>query len=238
MTEPTPIIPAATVVILRDAPSADDGSRSGAELEALLVRRNSALEFAGGLWVFPGGRVDDEDRAGLTADDEEGAARRAAVREATEEAGVVLDASSLVWFAHWTPPPISKKRFGTYFFAAPAPAGELVITIDGGEIHDHGWFRPSDALARRTALEIELAPPTWITLATLARHRTATDALAAMRVEAPEHFATRIAMVDDGVVALYAGDAGYEDSDASRQGARHRLWMVGNEWRYERDSWT
>jgi hypothetical protein len=43
------IRPAATVILLRDAP---DG------LHVLLLRRNSALGFAAGQWVFPGGGVD------------------------------------------------------------------------------------------------------------------------------------------------------------------------------------
>ncbi|HXQ56894.1 MAG TPA: NUDIX domain-containing protein, partial [Actinomycetes bacterium] len=44
---------AATVVLLRDG-------RGG--LEAYLQRRPMGMGFAGGLWVFPGGRVDDADR--------------------------------------------------------------------------------------------------------------------------------------------------------------------------------
>ena len=88
-------------------------------------------------------------------DDAAGAARRAAAREAEEEAGIDLDPASLVWFSHWTPPPISPKRFGTHFFATAALAGDLVVTIDGGEIHDHAWMRPTEAMARRDAREIE-----------------------------------------------------------------------------------
>ena len=45
---------------------------------------------------------------------------------------------------------------------------------------------------------------------------------------APEYFATRFASVDGGAVALYHGDAGYDDEDPDRLGARHRLWMVGD----------
>lgn len=222
-----PLIPAATVVVLRD--HADGG------VEALMVRRNSKLEFAGGMWVFPGGRVDDADRLGLDPGDVDGAARRAAVREAAEEAGIELDPDALVWFSHWTPPPISPKRFGTHFFATAAPAGDLVVTIDGGEIHDHGWMRPRDAMARRDAHEIELSPPTWITLEELARHDTVESALDVFRSRPPEHFATHIAFVGTRVVALYDGDVAYEGGDADAPGSRHRLWMDDDIWHYERD---
>ena len=71
----TEIIPAATVILLRDGA---DG------VETLVLLRNSKLAFAGGMWVFPGGRVDPGDRVpGETTDPVEGvirAARNAAVR--------------------------------------------------------------------------------------------------------------------------------------------------------------
>ncbi len=225
--EPSPIIPAATVVPLRDGP---DG------LETLMLRRNSKLEFAGGMWVWPGGRLDPGDYPdGQPSEDPDvrlGAARVAAVREAGEEAGIAVDPTTLVWFAHWTPPTIAPKRFGTWFFAAPAPAGE--ITIDGGEIHDHAWWAPAQALALRNALDIELSPPTWITLEHLAAFTSVADALDTLSSRPPQYFATRFASVPGGAVALYEGDAGYDDEDPDRPGGRHRLWMVEDGWRYER----
>jgi 8-oxo-dGTP pyrophosphatase MutT (NUDIX family) len=92
-------LPAATVVVVRD------GER---ELEAYLQCRPQTMGFAGGLWVFPGGRVEEDDRD--AAIDEHWAgpppsawARRldlgvagarglvvAACREAFEEAGLLL----------------------------------------------------------------------------------------------------------------------------------------------------
>jgi 8-oxo-dGTP pyrophosphatase MutT (NUDIX family) len=226
-----PLIPAATVVLLRDG---------GDGVEALMLRRNSKLDFAGGMWVFPGGRIDPDDYVDELAEGAPGpeamlaAARRAAVREAEEEAGLRVDEARLVWFAHWTPPGLSPKRFSTWFFVARAPEGD--ITIDGGEIHAHAWMTPFGAQARRDALEIELSPPTWITLSQLAAFATVDDALATFATSEPRYFATRIAMIDDAVVALYDGDAGYESSDAAAEGARHRLWMARDRWRYEDES--
>ncbi len=49
-----------------------------------------------------------------------------------------------------------------------------------------------------------------------------------------ERFATHIAVGGDGPVALWHGDAGFETSDASVPGARHRLSMFDGDWRYER----
>ena len=47
-----PAKPAATVMLLRHL----EGS-----LEVFMLRRTNAAAFAGGMYVFPGGRVDDAD---------------------------------------------------------------------------------------------------------------------------------------------------------------------------------
>ena len=215
------IIPAATVVLVRD---------TSGSLETLMLMKNSKLAF-GGMWVFPGGRIDDADREG--APDVETAAKRAAVREAAEEAGLVVDEGSLAWISHWVPPARTPKRFATYFFVAPAPAG--AVTIDGGEIHDEAWMRPADALARRDALEIELAPPTWVTLHDLTRFDTVDALMTDAHTREPEFYETHMGKSDDGLFALWAGDAGYESGDADAQGPRHRLHMSRTiPWRLER----
>ncbi len=218
-------IPAATVILLRD---------TDAGLETLMLRRNSKLAF-GGMWVFPGGRVDPGDHAGgETVDPHDfDAARRAAVREAQEESGLAVDLDSLVALSHWTPPPQTPKRFATWFFVAPAPAG--AVTIDDGEIHEHQWISPVDAITRRDGGEIELAPPTWVTLHTLARAGTVAEALEHTAATDPLRFVTRIAFLDDRMVAMWTGDAGYESTDPAAPGARHRLVMAKGTWSYERD---
>lgn len=218
-------IPAATVILLRDG---DEG------LETLMLRRNSKLEFAGGMWVFPGGRVDPEDYPPGRPDDVEAAVRVAAAREAEEEAGLACDPDAMVPFAHWTPPMVAIKRFATWFFVAEAPSG--VVTIDDGEIHESVWARPTDTLARRDAGEVELAPPTWVTLDRLSRSASVADALDEARNAPVEAFVTAIGKDSDALVALWHGDAGYETGDASVPGPRHRLVMSTTApWHYDRD---
>jgi 8-oxo-dGTP pyrophosphatase MutT (NUDIX family) len=216
-----PPIPAATVILVRDGE---------AGLETLMLRRNSKLAF-GGMWVFPGGRVDEADHA--EASDAYEAARCAAVREAHEESSLVIAAEDLVPISHWTPPVQTPKRFATWFFLAPAPAG--AVTIDDGEIHEHRWLRPADALVQRDAGEIELAPPTFVTLHRLAPSTSVAEALAHAGASEPDVFVTRIGTLDGELVTLWEGDAGYETGDAAAAGPRHRLVMANRNWRYERD---
>src|SRR5512140_540806 len=104
--------PAATVVLLRD------GARG---CEVLMVRRNAQLSFHGGAWVFPGGRIDPADYAGLAdPSDVIAAARRAAIREAAEEASVTVAEDGLLLLSRWITPEGLPKRFDTWFFAALA----------------------------------------------------------------------------------------------------------------------
>jgi 8-oxo-dGTP pyrophosphatase MutT (NUDIX family) len=221
------LIPAATVLVLRDR---DD------DLEVLMLRKNSRIAF-GGMWVFPGGRIDDED-AVVDADgqpDELATASAAAVREAAEEADITVDPDTLVWFSHWVPPPMTPKRFSTFFFATRAAPGEAGdVAIDDGEITEHAWMSPTTAMAHRDEGDIELAPPTWMSLDLLATWHSTDDALSALDEMAPRFYETRMVRTDDGPVALWAGDAGYDAGDPAVPGSRHRLTMMGDRYVVER----
>jgi len=214
-------IPAATVVLLRDAA---DG------VEVLMLRKNSKITF-GGMWVFPGGKIDDED---FDADaDIERAARAAAAREAREEAGLVLSPDAFELFAHWTPPPGPQKRFATFFFAAQAEADHDIV-IDQGEIEDHAWIQPGLALAAHARGEIDLVPPTWITLYHIARYSPARAAIAHFRDRPHKVYSTRVVKRAQGDrVAMWHGDAGYDQWDAEVSGDRHRLVMAADGFVFE-----
>ncbi|MGB0621400.1 MAG: NUDIX hydrolase [Myxococcota bacterium] len=208
------IMPAATVILLRDT---EDGP------ETLMLRKNSKIAF-GGMWVFPGGRVDDEDAPGAADDDR---ARAAAVREAKEEADLTLDAKDLVWFSHWTPPPVEIRRYSTWFFAARATQDE--VTVDQGEITESQWIRPADAIVQQRNKKIELVPPTFVTLHYLAQHESVDAALRNLvPAGGPRHYVTQATKGDEGMVILWEEDAGYATRDASLEGPRHRLTIGAN----------
>jgi len=216
-----PAIPAATVVLLRDS---DNG------IEVLMLRKNPEIEF-GGMWVFPGGRIDPEDYP--NSGDTKQAARTAAAREASEEAGVQINSELFIQFSQWTPPPIIQKRFDTSFFAVQAPC-ELDINIDGGEIHDHQWINPAEAISLRDKGEIDLVPPTWVTLHHISKHPTVESVLAHFSsgsIDVYRGHVDKIGAADR--VIMWEGDAGYETWDASVEGPRHRLTMTKNRYFFE-----
>ena len=66
--------PAATVILTRENAQIDCG------FEVLMLQRSTVGAFAG-MWVFPGGRIDDADEG----HDDLSKARSDAVREAAEE---------------------------------------------------------------------------------------------------------------------------------------------------------
>ena len=230
----SPATPAASVLLVRD------GDHGG--LEVLMIRRGLTGSF-GGMWAFPGGVIELEDVPPGTAPDPLPAARNAAVREAHEEVGLHIAASSMVWWSHWLPAgQVTTRRFSTWFFVAPAADDhhEDDVDIDGHEVHDHRWIAPAAALEMRSRGEIQLAPPTFVTLTQLSAHAGIASAIASAD---PEHFATQLVVDGDRMrCCLWHGDVAYrggahpgsgEALDAP--GRRHRLVIDGAAWRYERD---
>jgi 8-oxo-dGTP pyrophosphatase MutT (NUDIX family) len=219
---PVTPVPSATVILLRD---------TGEAFDTLLLRRNSKIAFHGGAWVFPGGRIDPEDHA-PGKEDLLAAARRAAVRESQEEAGLTIAPENLIWISHWTTPEGRPERYSTWFFMAAATDDK--VQIDGDEIHDHRWMRPGHALTAQRAGEIELPPPTFVTLTTLSDHATTASALSHFSSRPARIFVPRYKPVPGGICSLYEEDDGYPTVDIDSQGRRHRLWMIESGWKYEK----
>lgn len=219
-----PAIPAATVLLLREHQNQN---------QVLMLHKTSKIAF-GGMWVFPGGKIDAADY-----DDERNdnaAARVAAARETEEEAGISIPADKFIWFAHWTPPASTARRFATWFFLSSTD-GDHEITVDGGEIQNHQWISPLEALEQHAKGEIDLAPPTWVSLYHLSKFDNIDQAIKRFTGQPPRYYQTRVVKDNDGSrVALWDGDAGYQEWDAGTLGARHRLTMSKAGFKFEHDA--
>lgn len=185
-----PPVPAASVILLRDAP-----------LEVLMVRRHSKSSFVPDAWVFPGGMVDASDHT-LGDGTELGTMRVAAARELFEESGIWLgaplkdadekrrallageisfaslvaespfDPRQLVWTSRWITPVGVPKRFDTYFFLAHVDR-DVIASAENVEAVEAIWIAPSEAIEK-----LQIVFPTQKNLEALAGFSSAAELLA------------------------------------------------------------
>jgi len=214
--------PASTVVLLRDGPGG---------IETLLLRRNKALLFAGGYWVFPGGALEAQDWEQAEGD-EELATRLAAAREAAEESGLRPCPDDMVLISHWTTPVNEAKRFSTWIYAAPVDSDTEVV-VDGSEIHESRWVNVASAVVEHNDGLLAVLPPTYVTLCHVAHYRTVAELLAEERHRSAPEVLPRFCHGDGTVFVMFCGDAGYASGDGSLPGARHRATLRGECWHYE-----
>jgi 8-oxo-dGTP pyrophosphatase MutT (NUDIX family) len=109
------------------------------------------------------------------------AAPSAAFFDLASSACLELATEKMVHFAHWITPPARPVRFDTHFFIAAMPEGQATVTVDGHEIVDANWRRPSNILAEVYADKLKMVLPTMMNLHKLGLRRTVEDALATAR---------------------------------------------------------
>ena len=137
-------------------------------------------------------------------------ARERSFAEVCESEVLFLSVGSLHYFAHWITPESSPRRYDTRFFVALAPEGQSPAH-DVGEMISEVWVRPSEALDRHRAGEMELILPTIRNLQAIGRFSTAEELLdaASAAVEIPTVLPRMVADVG-GVRLLLPGDSGYD----------------------------
>lgn len=96
--------------------------------------------------------------------------------DVVREAGARLDLSALTVFARWITPPVTPKRFDTWFYLAHAPADQLAV-CDGRETVDACWYAPHAALSAAERGERKVVFPTRMNLGMLAKAQSAAAAI-------------------------------------------------------------
>lgn len=189
---------------------------AGEDLRILLVRRSPTLRFFGGYWAFPGGAMEEADRACG-----EHAMLSCALRELLEETGLghellgVSRDEARAWLAAFTPdspPPQWHEalrrvarggryhpvcrittpahiaiRFATDFVQLHCDRADA-FELDAAELVAGEYVSPREAVARWRRGEMPIAPPTLLLLEQLATHGVpAFRAVAARVAETFEH---------------------------------------------------
>ncbi len=146
--EPSPRS-AVSVLPLRDGPLG---------LEVFVQHRAATMDFAAGMVVFPGGRVDPRDTRRTPRETD----LAAAVRELAEETGVTVDPARLLPWDRWVTPLDLPRRFDVRFFVLPVTDG---VEADAfahttTEATHSRWRRVGELVRAVESGELAMLPPT------------------------------------------------------------------------------
>ncbi len=148
-------------------------------------------------------------------------AREHSFLDVVESERLSLSVDALHYFAHWITPDGSPRRYDTRFFVAAAPEGQTPAP-DAVETISDVWVRPTDALERHRAGEMELILPTISNLQAIGRFATAPQLLAAARAarRVPTVLPRVVRDEGGGVRLLLPGDPGYDDPAGAEDPAK------------------
>jgi 8-oxo-dGTP pyrophosphatase MutT (NUDIX family) len=131
------------------------------------------------------------------------------------EEGLVLDLTTLCYFAHWITPVGPPRRYDTRFFVAAAPPDQVPIH-DDKELVANTWVTAEEALVRHERREMQLILPTIKNLEAVGRFSSSAGLLDAARAAtAIPTIEPRIIADGSGMRILLPGDDGYDDPDPS-----------------------
>ncbi len=130
--------------------------------------------------------------------------------DVVRDLGVQLDLHALTVFARWITPPLTPKRFDTWFYAAKAPEDQLAA-CDGRETVDAEWIAPSEVLRLAAAGERKVIFPTRMNVQLLAEAASAGDCISRARARELVTVLPQITERDGRRVLVLPPHAGYGD---------------------------
>jgi 8-oxo-dGTP pyrophosphatase MutT (NUDIX family) len=133
------------------------------------------------------------------------------------EAGRSLDLAALVPFARWITPIAESRRYDTCFYLFVGK-GALTGAHDDHETTASFWATPRDVLARFTAGELQLAPPTHRTLEILATAPNAAAAAALADAACLDPICPRLVTAGDTVALVLPGDPEHDVKESRSPG--------------------
>lgn len=128
--------------------------------------------------------------------------------DVVHELGVSIDLSALTIFARWITPPLTPKRFDTWFYAAVAPDDQLAA-CDGRETVDAEWISPREVLRLAQVGERKVIFPTRMNVQLLAEAASAGDCVTRAKDRTLVTVEPQIQDRPQGKVLVLPPDAGY-----------------------------
>ena len=128
--------------------------------------------------------------------------------DVVRDLNATLDLHALTVFARWITPPLTPKRFDTWFYAAHAPADQLAA-CDGRETVDAEWIAPREVLRLADAGERKVIFPTRMNVQLLAEASSAADCIARAQARTLVTVRPQIKDTPNGRVLALPSDAGY-----------------------------
>jgi hypothetical protein len=154
-----------------------------------------------------------------------------ALRAFLQDRGVKLDLGALHPLARWITPTAESRRFDARFYVAIAPAHQPGAH-DEHETVTSFWAAPAEVLRRWKAGEVELAPPTHATLASLATCATTGDVLAFAQAASQEPICPKLVKHDDTLALALPGDPEHDVRERRIfvSGGPSRYVLRGEQW--------
>jgi 8-oxo-dGTP pyrophosphatase MutT (NUDIX family) len=135
-------------------------------------------------------------------------AGRTAFLDVVRDLGARLKLDALTVFARWITPPLTPKRFDTWFYAVKAPDDQLAA-CDGRETVDAEWITPAAPSRKASAGERKVIFPTRMNLQLLGEADSAEDAVRRAAARALVTVQPQVQTRPEGRVLVLPPDAGY-----------------------------
>lgn len=126
------------------------------------------------------------------------------------EAGVRLAADRLVLCARWITPEALSRRYDARFFLAEAPA-DVRVSAEPGELVEHLWISPAEALRRYFEHEMRMMFPTAKTLGWLEDGASVDAWRRRFRGTRIEPLMPRLRRQGDAVIPVMPGEPRYDE---------------------------
>jgi 8-oxo-dGTP pyrophosphatase MutT (NUDIX family) len=126
--------------------------------------------------------------------------------------GVRLAGDQLVLCARWITPESLPRRYDARFFLAEAPP-EVAVSAEVGELVEHAWITPGEALERYFDHDFRMLFPTARTLGWLEDAKSVAELRERFRNREKKAILVRLRRIDGEIIPVMPGEPRYDERE-------------------------